>query len=137
MNSKKFILIVFLVVISGFSCELIKIREKSQYQIKPDPSKSIGTIALLTKELGEGNIIGAVNLINKNTTSFNPDSLIDIQEKLYNLSRKIYAKPITYYKIDTISQDRHNILVEYDYLFEIIFETQKVDSNWFINHFIY
>lgn len=127
------ILAVFFII----SCELIKIQEKNPYEIKPDPSKSIGTIALLSKELNEGNIIGAINLINKSPNFFNPDSLNETQEKLYNLSRKIYAKPITYFKIDTITQEHHRVVVEYDYIIEIIFETQKIDSNWFINNFVY
>lgn len=137
MNKTKYFLFIILAVIFLISCELIKIKEKNPYQIKPDPSKSIGTIALLSKELNEGNIIGAINLINKNPKFFDPDTLIEIQEKLYNLSSKIYSKPITYFKIDTINQEHHKILVEYDYIIEIIFETQKIDSNWFINNFVY
>lgn len=133
---KLFYLLIF-AFLSLISCELIKITEKRTYQIKPDPTKSIGAIALLSKELNEGNIQGATKLICIENKAFHPDSIMDIEEKLILLARKIHQKPITYFKIDTLDTEHHKIQVEYDYLFDVIFETQKIESNWFVRNFFY
>lgn len=136
MNKKKLFYKFFLSLFIFSSCQLINISE-NQTQIKPDVSKSIGTVALLSKELKNGNIYGAMKLIYYSGNYFNPDSVIELEEKLITLARKIKSKPITYFVIDTINPVHHKIKVEYDYLFEVIFETQKVESNWLIKSFIF
>ncbi len=125
------LLIPLIIVCTG--CELIRLIEKKKSnKISPDPSTSIGTVALLSGELSQGNIFGATKLFTTGDSVFNTEQIIDLQDRLNQLGRIIAKKPITYFKIDTLNSILHRLSVEFDYLKTIRVTAIKNDNIWLI-----
>lgn len=127
-------MILLIIVCTG--CELIRLIEKKKSnKISPDPSTSIGTVALLSNELSQGNIFGATKLFSAGDSIFNTEQVIDLQDRLRQLGRIIGKKPITYFKIDTLNLSLHRLFVEFDYLETIQVTAIKNDDLWLIKDF--
>jgi hypothetical protein len=127
-------LILLTIICTG--CELIRLIEKKKSnKISPDPSTSIGTVALLSNELSQGNIFGATKLFTTGDSIFNTEQIIDLQDRLNRLGRIIGKKPITYFKIDTLNSSLHRLSVEFDYLETIRVTAIKNDDVWLIKSF--
>ncbi len=135
MKSTTFQLLILLILIST-GCELIRLIEKKKNnKILPDPSTSIGTVALLSDELSQGNVFGATKLFVPEDTSFNTEKMIDLQDRLARLGRIIAKKPITFFKIDTLNPTLHRIYVEFDYLETMQVIAIKNENLWLIKDF--
>ncbi len=117
----------------AISCELIKLIDKTGNEyIKLTTKTSIGTVAIFSKEISENNVSGASKLF-LNKVNYPTDfEAINFQDELTRLCKIIQNKPITYYKIDTLSPNLHNILVEYDYTKEFKYLMEKIDDDWYI-----
>lgn len=128
------LLVLLIIVCSG--CELIRLIEKKKSnKISPEPSTSIGTVALLSDELSRGNIFGATKLFTTGDSTFNTEQIIDLQDRLNRLGRIIAKKPITYFKIDTLNPSLHRLSIEFDYLETIQVTAIKNENIWLIKSF--
>lgn len=127
-----FFLFLFVFLIS---CELIRLTEQRKSGVKPDPSNSVGSVFLLIQEVKVQNYSGASKLFVFEDSTLTSEKIIELDDKLKRLERNIINRKVTFYKVDTLNQGEHLILMEFDHVYEYFFVTQKYNEYWLIRNF--
>ncbi len=124
------------IIISLYSCELIKLTEQRKNKIDLNPKNSIGLVFLLIKEVKDNNITGASKLfIRQDTTTINLENVFELEDKLRRFGRNISKREVTFYKVDTLNLNEHIVSIEFDYIIEYFFVAQKYSDYWLIRTF--
>ncbi|MGB9912038.1 MAG: hypothetical protein ACPLRO_01580 [Candidatus Kapaibacteriota bacterium] len=126
---------VLFVCVLLISCELIRLTEHKKLTIKPDPEQSIGSVFLLIQEVKDSNFVGVSKLFVPTDSIVDLDHLFELREKIERFGRKIAKREVTAYKIDTLNLKEHLVWIEFDYLYEYFFVTQRNDNWWLIKNF--
>jgi hypothetical protein len=120
------------------SCELIVIgtKQPKQTKIEINQSNALGTALLFKTELDSGNAPAAVRLLaTPDGKFFLAIQRYEMIDEIERLGRMIGDKPLTLTKIDTLSGGSIKVSLEFDYLWEYTFSTEKIDKNWFIDNY--
>jgi hypothetical protein len=56
----------------------------------------------------------------------------EMQSEMERLGRILANRTISLYRTDTLQNDAHRIILEFDYLKTYIFTTKKIDNQWYI-----
>jgi len=130
---KKILSIITLLTFTLMGCEIYVIGNNSPKPIPINQSSSISSIYLFKTELDNNNIRAASQLLaQSNGNYYLAYERYELFEEINRLKRILDNKTITDYRIDTLSQTNHKVIVQFDYITEIKFLTQKINDNWFI-----
>lgn len=131
------IISTILLVLLMTSCELFVIGHKIPPKEVNDITQesAIGGALLFTTELQLDNVPGAAQLLSDNEGRYNATRQ---QEQYYNLSRLtriLNERKVTRIIADTLSQELHNVKLEFDYIKEFAFSMRQIDSLWYVMDF--
>jgi len=126
---------LFIICVFLASCELIRITEKKKSAIIPEPSTSLGTVFLLIQETKNHNLSGACKLFLQDDSDLSSEKVFELEDRLKRFGSTISNREITIYKVDTLNAREHLVFVEFDYILEYFFITQKLENYWLIRNF--
>lgn len=118
-----------------FSCELIKLTEKTRKEIKPDPQNSIGVVFLFIQEARKNNYPGVEKLFIFEDSILTIEKMLELRVNVEMFARQIDNREITLFRVDTLNSKEHIVYLEFDYLYEYLFVTQKKNDLWLIRSF--
>lgn len=119
------------------SCELFvighKAKPKQVYDINQE--SAVSAALLFTTELQLDNVPGAAQLLTDNEGRYNATKQKDQYYNLARLTRILNERKVTRILTDTISDELHNVKLEFDYIKEFSFSMRQLDSLWYIMEF--
>lgn len=131
------IITTILLILLMTSCELFVIghNKRPKEVIDITQESAIGGAMLFTTELQLENVPGAAQLLSDNEGRYNATRQ---QEQYYNLSRLtriLNDRKVTRIIADTLSEELHNVKLEFDYVKEFAFSMRQIDSLWYVMDF--
>ena len=123
----------FLVVIFLTGCELFTVGSRKPQKQEISQRSSVGAVYLFKAELDSNNAPAATEILAR--SNGNPLLAIEKYElfdEMNRLGRLISKKPITLTRTDTLSTTKQRVKIEFDYVKNITFTTQKIADEWFI-----
>lgn len=128
------LILTILLAITITSCELFVIGEKvpTKEVIDINQTSSISTVYLFKEELDRNNYRGAAQVLATVKGRLEPINQYDKYYELIRLSNALDGREATSYQIDTLDSETHQVKVVYDYFIKYIYNTKKLDSNWYI-----
>lgn len=128
------IVISILICLTLTSCELFVIGKSTPQKEVIDITQQTakGGALLFTTELKYGNIRGAAQLVADNKSRISAEKQSEIYYDLARLTRILRDRKVSRIIADTLSNDFHNIRIEYDYLREFSFAMRELDSLWYV-----
>ncbi len=124
---------MFFLLLFIAGCELIRIGPNRSGIIIPSRETSIGSVYLFKAELDSNNSHAAVQMLAKSDgTKYLARERYEMQSEMERLGRILANRTISLYRTDTLQNDAHRIILEFDYLKTYIFTTKKIDNQWYI-----
>lgn len=133
--SKNIIWICTVLACFGAGCELIVLGTNTPKRTKPpvlNQSSSEAVVRLFKSELDSNNVIAALHLFSQEDRPLLAIEKYDLREEVARYGRLMGNKPITMISIDTLSETKHRVKMECNYIKEFTFTTVKLDEFWFI-----
>ncbi len=129
-------IIFYIALISSIiaGCELIRIEStRSEPVINIDQSSPVSVVYLFKTELDSNNIPGATEVL----AHPDGDKYLAIEQymrydEIARIGRIIRDKPVTKYKVDSLSRSKYRVNVVFDYLKDMSFTTKKINDEWYI-----
>lgn len=134
----------FIFILAGLlivSCEIITIGSPNSAPIEVvnyNQNSSLGALYLFKTELDSNNIPAATQIL----AGIDGEILLAFEKyelyyDVYRMKRKIAKKPITKMYQDTLNDSRMKYTIEFDYLTNVTFTTEKISNFWFITEYNY
>jgi hypothetical protein len=123
--------ILILIVLTG--CELFTIGSRKSQPQEISQRSSVGAVYLFKAELDSNNASAATEVLAR--SNGNPLLAIEKYElfdEMNRIGRLIAKKPITRTRTDTLSTTTQRVRIEFDYVKNMTFTTQKIADAWFI-----
>ena len=123
----------FLFVILLAGCDLFTVGSRKPQMLEISQRSSMGAVYLFKAELDSNNASAATEILAR--SNGNPLLAIEKYElfdEMSRIGRLIAKKPITLTRTDTLSTTMQRDKIEFDYLKNITFTTQKIADAWFI-----
>lgn len=130
--------IILLLITFATACELIVIGTPpvEQKPIYYTRESALGTVVLFIAEMDTNNIQAAAQIID---TSLPPRlNALDRYDMYYDLigtKNYINDRDITGYVLDTLDENKIDVIVELNYTKKLFASTKKTDSIWFITDY--
>jgi len=129
----------YILLISALSgCELYVIGNGGNKEKPIDISQnsSIGVVYLFKTELDSNNVRGATQVLAQpQGIYYLAIERYEMFEEMQRMARIIGRKSITGFLTDTLSATNHKIKVNFDYITQVNFTTEKIRENWYITQY--
>ncbi|GAB1430900.1 hypothetical protein MASR2M18_17340 [Ignavibacteria bacterium] len=114
-------------------CELFVFGTKRSPIIEISQKSSLGAVLLFKAELDSNNTMAATEILaGKDGRKLLAIEKRDMVDEIARIGRLISKKPITRLFADTLTPDKHSVLLELNYLKKMTFSTLRINSAWYI-----
>ena len=127
-------IILIALVIATAGCELVVIGNKKPPKKVIDVTQetSTGAAMVFMTELQQNNIAGAAQLLADVDKRYSAELQAEQYYNLARFTRIFQDRNISRVITDTLSEEVHNVKLEYDYVKEMSFSMRVLDSLWYV-----